>query len=183
MTVAQQLVTADEPLLRPDDGFRYELVRGELRRISPASHQHGRHGMNISTPLDRHAREHDLGSVYAAETGFRVATDPDSVLAPDVAFVSRERVEAVGDTGGYFPGPPDLAVEISSRHDRYTEVEEKVIACLEAGARMVVVVNPRRRTVSVYRSLLDIAILRDGDFLDGADVVPGWCLPSRDIFA
>ncbi|MFN8514887.1 MAG: Uma2 family endonuclease [Thermomicrobiales bacterium] len=183
MTIAQHLVTADELLHQTDDGFRYELVRGELRRMSPASHKHGRMSVNITTPLDRYVRENDLGAVYAAETGFRVATDPDTVLAPDAAFVRRERVEAIGDTDGFWPGAPDLAVEVVSRHDLYTEVEEKVIDWLEAGARMVVVINPRRRTVSVYRSLTDITILTERDTLEGADVVPGWRLPVRNIFA
>lgn len=183
MTIAQQGMTADELLTWPDDGFRYELVRGELRRMSPASHKHGRMSINFTLPLGQYVRENDLGTVYAAETGFRVATDPDTVLAPDAAFVRRERVEAVGDTDGFWPGAPDLAVEVVSRHDLYTEVEEKVIDWLEAGARMVVVINPRRRTVSVYRSLTDIAILTEQDTLHGADVVPGWQLPLHDIFA
>jgi Uma2 family endonuclease len=183
MTIAQHLVTANELLQQPDDGFRYELVRGELRRMSPASHKHGRMSVNFTTPLDQFVRENDLGAVYAAETGFRISSDPDTVLAPDAAFIRRDRVDAVGDTDGFWPGAPDLAVEVISRHDLYTEVEEKVIDWLEAGARMVVVINPRRRTVSVYRSLTDIAILTEQDTLYGADVVPGWQLPIRDIFA
>ena len=139
MTIAQRLVKGDGLLHRAGDGLRYELVRGELRRMSPARHKHGRMSVNITTPLDRFVREHDLGTVYAAATGFRVATDLDTVLAPDAAFVSKERVDTVRDTDGFWPGAPDLAVEVVSRHDLYTEVVEKVIDWLEAGARMVVV--------------------------------------------
>ena len=120
--------------------------------------------------------------LYVAETGFRLASDPDTVLAPDAAFVRRERVEAVGDTVGYWPGAPDLAVEIVSRHDRYTEIAEEVGAWLAAGTRMVIVVNPRQHRATVYRSLQEIAILTEDDTLDGGDVVPGWRMPVRELF-
>jgi len=96
--------------------------------------------------------------------------------------VRQERIEAVGDIEGYWPGAPDLAVEVVSRHDLYTEVQDKVMDCLEAGARMVVVVNPCKRTVTVYRSFTEIVILTEQDTLTGGDVVPGWSLPVRDIF-
>jgi Uma2 family endonuclease len=126
MTTTERLITADELLRRPKDGFRYALVAGELRRMSPASYQHGRLAMNIASPLDQYVRQRRLGIVLAAETGFLVANDPDTVLAPDAAFVRRERVEAVGDSAGYWPGAPDLAVEIVSRHDLYTEIDENL---------------------------------------------------------
>ena len=151
--------------------------------MSPAGHRHGRLAINITTPLDQHVRANNLGTVYAAETGFKIGSDPDTVRAPDVAFVRRERVEAVGDEAGYWPGAPDLAVEVVSPSDLYTEVEEKVIDWLAAGTRMVIVLNPRKRTVKVYRSLTDISILTESDILHGADVVPGWAMAVRDIFA
>lgn len=183
MTVARQLVTAHELLRTPDEGFRYELVRGVVHRMSPASHQHGRLSINCATPLDHHVRAHGLGVVYAAATGFKLSTNPDTVRAPDVAFVRQERVAAVGDTEGYWPGPPNLAVEVVSPHDLYTDIEDKVIDWLQAGTRMVIVINPRKRTVTVYRSLTNIVILTAEDTLDGADVVPGWRLPVRELFA
>ncbi len=138
--------------------------------------------MNIATPLDVYVRNHHLGVVYAAETGFLLATDPDTVWAADVAFVQRERVAAVGDTGGYWPGAPDLAIEMVSPTDLYADVEEKVIDWLDAGTRMVVIVNPRQRTVVVYRSRTTIVLLGGQDVLDGADVVPGWRIAVIDIF-
>jgi Uma2 family endonuclease len=182
MAVAQQLVTAKELLDMPDDGYRYELVEGELRRMSPASHQHGRIILNLSAPLHHHVRTHNLGTVYAAETGFFLTRNPDTVRAPDVGFVKQERVNAVQEDTGYYPGAPDLAAEVISPNDLYTEVEEKVIAWLEAGTQMVLVVNPRKRIVTVYRSLTMIAVLTENDQLDGADVVPGWILPVAEIF-
>ena len=183
MAIVHQLVTADELLRMPDDGFRYELVQGELRRMSPAGFHHGRLIMNIATPLDHHVRTHKLGVVCAAETGFLLTSDPDTVRAADVAFIRQERIEQAAEPEGYWPGAPDLAVEVVSPNDLYTEVDEKVTDWLEAGTRLVVIINPRKRTVTVYHSLLQIVVLREQDMLDGGDVVPGWSLPIANIFA
>jgi Uma2 family endonuclease len=182
MTTTQQLMTAEDLLHMPDDGFRYELIRGELRKLAPAGHQHGRIAINVTTPLDQHVRAHNLGTVYAAETGFKLASNPDVVRAPDVAFIRRERVEEVGNVEGYWPGAPDLAIEVISPSDTYTDVQEKIFDWLEAGARMVIAVNPRTRAVTVYRSLTDIVVLSENDVLEGGDVVPGWTVPVRDLF-
>ncbi len=182
MTATTSLMTADDLLRSPDDGFRYELLRGELKKMAPASHEHGRIAINISTPLDQHARTNKLGRVYAAETGFKLASDPDTVRAPDVAFVSQKRLEQVGRVKGYWPGAPDLVVEIISPSDIYTEVEEKVFDWLEAGAKMVVVVNPRKRVVTVYRSFTEIVVLTEADRLDCSDVIAGWSIAVKDIF-
>jgi Uma2 family endonuclease len=183
MDVVRQQVTAEELARIPDDGFRYELVRGELRRMTPAGNVHGRIAMNVAAPLFQHVRAHNLGSVYAAETGFRLTSDPDTVRAPDVAFVRRARVEAVGEVEGYWPGAPDLAVEVVSPGDSYAEVEEKVFDWLEAGTKMVLTVNPRKRSVTVYQSLVDITVLIKTDVLNGGEVVPGFRLAVRDVFA
>jgi Uma2 family endonuclease len=183
MVVADQIITADELLRMPDNGFRYELVQGELRRMSPAGFHHGRLIMNIATPLDQHVRAQNLGIVCAAETGFRLTTDPDTVRAADVAFIRQARVTPETDIEGYWPGAPDLAIEVISPHDLYTEVDEKVTDWLDAGTRMVVVVNPRKRTATIYRSLTQIMVLREQETLDGSDVVPGWILAVAAIFA
>ena len=125
----------------PDDGFRYELVQGELRRMNPAGNVHGRVAMSFAWRLAQYVDENKLGTVYAAETGFRLATDPDTVRAPDAAFVSRASNEAVGEVEGFWPESPDLAVEVISPGDNYADVEEKVFAWLDAGTK-IVVVNP-----------------------------------------
>lgn len=182
MITTQQQMTADDLLKMPDDGFRYELVKGELRKMAPAGYRHGRVAIKLSTRLDQYVMHHGLGVVCAAETGFKLATNPDVVRAPDLAFIRQERVAQVGDVEGYWPGAPDLAVEVVSPGDTYTDVQEKVFDWLEAGTRMVLVVMPRRRTVAVYRSLTDIVMLTENDSLDGGDVVPGWTMPVRDIF-
>ncbi len=181
MTITE-LITADDLLQMKDDGFCYELVRGELIKMSPASHQHGRIALNFTTPLDQFVRVHQLGAVYAAETGFKLAADPDVVRAPDAAFVRRERVEAVGQTAGFWPGAPDLAAEVVSPGDTYAQVADKIADWLDAGTRLVVVVNPSTQTVALHRSRHHIRILTTDDVLDGGDVVPGWALPVRDIF-
>lgn len=176
------LMTAEDLLQMPDDNFRYELVQGELRKMSPSGHTHGRVAINFAWQLTQYVKTHHLGVVYAAETGFLISSNPDTVRAPDVAFVSRERAEEVGDVRGYWPGAPDLAVEVLSPGDSYTEVEEKVFDWLDAGARMVVVVNPRTRTVTIYRSRADIIVLTERDILDGGDVVPGWTMPLKELY-
>ena len=183
MATTTKLMTAEELLEMPDDGFRYELVRGELVKMPPAGRIHGKRGNRVNYSLSAHVYENNLGEVYLAESGFHLASNPDHVLAPDVAFVSKEREEAAPETEGFFPGPPDLAVEVISPSDRYTEVDEKVAEWLAAGTSMVVVVNPRNRTVRVHRPTTDSVLLTEKDTLDGGDVVPGWEMPVADIFA
>lgn len=175
-------VTADELLRMPRGRVRRELVRGVLREMTPAGYEHGWIAMRIGSLLDRYVRENDLGVALAAETGFRLESDPDTVRAPDVAFVRRDRAANVVEGSSYFRGAPDLAVEVVSPGDSFSEVEEKVFDWLDAGCRMVVVVNPRKRTTTVFRSRSEIVVLTESDELDGGDVVPGWRLPVRGIF-
>ena len=182
MTATHKPVTAEELLLMPDDGVRRELVLGEVREAAPAGSVHGRIILNITTPLDRPVRENGLGLMFAGGTGFTISGNPHTVRAPDAAFVRRERVEEVGEVEGYWPGAPDLAVEVVSPNDPYAGVEEKVATWLEAGTRTVVVVEPRTRTVTVRSSRTEIRLLAEGDTLDLGDVVPGWTMPVVDIF-
>ena len=181
MTTARP-TTADELLAMPDDGFRYELVRGELRRTSPAGHSHGEYAMSIGVSLGAHVRANRLGKTYAAETGFLLESDPDHVRAPDVAFVRGERADAARNTRGYFPGPPDLAVEVVSPHDRRAAVDEKIADWLAAGVLAVVVVNPPDRTVKIHRPPAGVVTLTADDVLEVDDVVPGWRMPVRGMF-
>jgi Uma2 family endonuclease len=175
-------VTADELLEMQDDGYRYELVEGELRRMSPAGDEHGRVGMELAIPLGSHVKKNNLGKLYLAETGFLVKTNPDTVRAPDIAFVRMERIKLSPGARGYRVGAPDLAVEVVSPGDKVSKVEEKVAEWLEAGARMVWVVSPRLHTVTVYRSLTDIVTLTAKDKLDGGEVVPGFEINLAEIF-
>jgi len=182
MTVDQQLMTADELLRLPRGRARHELVRGELRTMPPGGWDHGREGTDIVVSLANHVRAHDLGSVAGGDTGFLLTRNPDTVRAPDVSFLRRDRVPARGTQPGYFQGAPDLAVEVISPDDLYTEVDEKVAEWLEHGTRLVFVVNPRRKTVAVHRADGSVSVLTIEDTLDGEDVVPGWTLAVREIF-
>jgi Uma2 family endonuclease len=175
-------MTADQLLRLRADGSRYELLHGELRKMPPSGFEHGHVTMNIGHSLNAHVTAHDLGVVCAAETGFKLASNPDHVRAPDVAFVDRNRVKAAGMVEGFWAGAPDLAVQVMSPSDSYSDVEEKVIDWLAAGTRMVVVANPKKRTATVYRSATQIVILSEDQLLDGADVVPGWSIRVKDIF-
>ncbi|MBX3278519.1 MAG: Uma2 family endonuclease [Acidobacteria bacterium] len=175
-------MTADELLRMPDDGFRYELIEGELRKMSPAGSEHGLVTVRITWRLASHVESRGLGAVFAAETGFIIASNPDTVRAPDVAFVSRSRLDSAGEVKGYWPGAPDLAVEVVSPNDSYVEVDEKAAAWLAAGTRLVVVLNPRRRTASLYHASSSITILDADAVLDLDEVVADFRVPVKDLF-
>lgn len=182
MTTELLPVTAGELLSLPDDGIRRELIRGELRQMAPAGFRHGHVAGRIHNRLGPFVEEHALGIVCAAETGFRLATDPDTLRAPDVAFVSRERLAEAGEPDGFFPGAPDLAVEVVSPNDSYRDLHEKVLGWLRAGARMAIVADPASRTVTVYRPGGEAEVLTADDTLDGDDVVPGWRVLVGEFF-
>jgi len=181
--IEPRLVTADELLRMPDDGVRKELVDGELRTMPPAGEEHGAIAGDILVDLGHYVRTHRLGRIYTAETGFKLASDPDTVLAPDASFVTRERIAQLGVGKGFRVGAPDLAVEVVSPGDSFGDTEVKVFKWLDAGCKMVVVVNPNRRAATVYRSRNDVLVLSENDAIDGGDVVPGWKLPLKEIFA
>jgi len=184
MSTEVQLMTADELLAKPDDGFVYELIKGELIKVSPPpGHEHGLVAMNIAGPLYEYVKARKLGNVYAAETGFLLEQSPDTVRAADASFVSRTRIETAGPVEGYWVGVPDLAVEVLSPGDTVRRVEGKVAQWLEVGTRMVWVISPRLHTVTVYRSLRDIETLTENDTLDGGDVVPGFRISVSEIFS
>ena len=176
------LVTEDELFRMPDEGKQYELVRGVLKVGEPPGARHGSVAMLLGARIAQHALANRLGVVFAAETGFVLARDPDTVRAPDVAFVRKDRIPAGGPGPKYFDGAPDLAVEVLSPDDTVYEVEEKVEEYLAAGAGAVWVVNPKHRRVTVYR--LDAAprVLGERDALEGDDLVPGFRCEVREIF-
>jgi Uma2 family endonuclease len=183
MSATTQLTTAEELLKLPRGRFRSELVRGELRRMAPSGYEHGKVAARLTVALGAYVDEHGLGDVCAAETGFKLESDPDTVLAPDTAFISRGRVDEVGRERGYGSGAPDLVSEVVSPNDRVGEVEQKVESWLSFGVKLVWVISPKLRTVTVYRSHTDVRILTEMHDLDGEDIVPGFRYPGTKLFA
>jgi Uma2 family endonuclease len=182
-SVADKILTAEDLLKLPRGRFRYELIEGELKQMSPAGHDRGRIAMELSAPLHQYVKANNLGKVYAAETGFLLKTDPDTVRAPDIAFIRQERVAEVGRSKGYWRDAPDLAVEVMSPSDSVGKLEDKIQMWIEAGTRLVWVISPKLGTVTVYRSLMDIQTLTEKDVLDGGDVVQGFKFPVAELFA
>ena len=173
-------ITTAEQLLRAGDIGRCELVRGELRKMIPPGFPHGRIAMKLGGRILNHVDAHGLGTVVAAETGFLLSRDPDTVRAPDIAFVRAER--GTGPERGYFPGAPDLAVEVLSPDDRPGYVRDKVAEWLEAGTHAVWVVDPRERTVTVHEHGRSV-VVGENDTLPGGDVLPAFEFAVGDLFA
>ncbi len=186
-TTQTKRITAEELSALPIDGYRYELVEGELKQMPPAGEEHGYIAAEIAAELRNYVKAQGLGRVYAAETGFKLRSAPDTVRAPDVAFVSQARLDAVPPGKGYRADAPDLVIEVISPYDLYThdlctEVSAKVAEWLEVGCRKVVVVNPRTQEVLVHTSRVDVKVLTIDDVLEGDEVVPGWMLNVRTLF-
>jgi Uma2 family endonuclease len=175
-------MTAEELFELPDDGMRHELVEGELRTMSPAGFDHGRLALRIGARILDHVEQHGLGEVLAAETGFVLRRAPDTVRAPDVAFVAADRV-AAGAGRAFAELAPDLVVEVVSPSDRASEVAAKAAMWLDAGVRLVWVVDPQARLAAVHHPGGLVTVLREDGALDGEDVLPGFRLPLAPLFA
>jgi Uma2 family endonuclease len=173
MTISTQLMTARELSKHPLEG-PCELVRGELQMMAPSGAEHGGVTINLSLLLAAHVKKHKLGAVLGAETGFVLTRNPDTVRGADISFIRASRIPACGLPKSFWPGAPDLAVEVLSPEDRPGEVAEKVDDYLTAGAQMVWVVNPRRKTITVHQPLVDARMLRSTQTLDGRNVIPGF---------
>jgi Uma2 family endonuclease len=176
-------VTADELLRMDGDGWRRELVEGRLRVMEPAGFEHGRVALRIGRLLDAHVEATGSGVSVGAETGFVLARDPDTVRAPDAAFVAKARANAVGTTARYWPGAPDLAVEVVSPDDSAREVKEKAQAWLAAGTVAVLVLDPAKQTATIYRSHTDARVQTGSDTLDLSDAVPDFKPALSRVFA
>jgi Uma2 family endonuclease len=174
-------LTADELLRLNLPDKRTELVRGVLVVREPAGYLHGRVAAKLANLLMNHVEAHDLGCVLAAETGFKLTVDPDTVRAPDVAFIRRDRLPDP-PPAGYAELAPDLVVEVLSPDDRPGHVLAKVADWLSAGTKLVWVVDLVRRNARVYRADGSESLLTERDMLDGEDVLPGFACPLGAIF-
>lgn len=171
-----------EELAQRGDFGRAELVGGELIMMSPTKRKHGKTSARIARLLDEFVERGNLGDVTGAETGFLVARDPDTVRAPDAAFVRLDRVPLEDEPDFFYPFAPDLAVEVVSPSDSWTELEQKVRMWLDAGCRLVWVLDPRSKTVHVYAPGGTCRVLSDPEVLDGLDVLPGFTVHIGRLF-
>lgn len=179
--VATELFTLEDFEAMPDDGQRYELVRGELVRMRPTGFEHAEITFLLGTELNNFVRPRGLG-VVGGEGGFVLERRPDTVRAPDVFFVRAERVPR-GDAAQHFlADAPDLAIEVRSPSDTLRQLIEKGDEYLAAGTRLVWIFDPRSRTVTVKTSDGATRTLSAEDDLDGGDVLPGFRLSLASIF-
>lgn len=172
--------TADDLLRFREPGKTAELVRGVLIVREPPATSHGARSARLLQRVGGFIQQHDLGEVFAQDTGFKIERDPDTVRAPDVAFVARERLAQIPEEG-YADLAPDWVAEILSPSDRPGEVLEKVGQWLNAGVRLAWVIDPVRRDALIYRADGSVSSVGADDELDGEDVFPGFRCALRDI--
>lgn len=178
-----KLITADELLVMPNTRFGFELVCGELKEYMPTGMLHGIIATRIGTQLSFFVSENNLGVVLAAETGFNIFQNPDTVRAPDSAFIGKEKLKKYGLTEKFFPAAPDLAVEVVSPNDRKKDIESKIKDYLSAGVELIWVIYPKNKVVAVYRQNNLVSILRETDTLEGEEILPNFQLSLEKLFA
>lgn len=181
MPQPKERITADEFFTLPEGINKRELVDGEVREMAPVSGEHSDTQTELAARMRPHARRHGLGKVLV-ELGFRLGGDPHTVRAPDVAFISHTQLSAAPLGRGFYSGHPDLAVEVVSPGDSFSEVEDKIQAYLRAGTRLVWIVDPLSRRVMVRYADGRARALGPDDVLSGEDVFPGFEVRVRDLF-
>ena len=182
MSEGTRLVTAEELERMPYDPVnRYELVEGRLVRMSPVSFDHGRIVTRLSFLLSRHLDDTPSGMVVA-DVGFKLASNPDTVSGPDIAFVRSDRLPSRG-ARGFLKQSPDAVIEVLSPDDGPSEMRRKIAEYLAKGVAVVSVVDPRQEAVTSYRPGGSVVTLREeNDRLDLSDVIPGFRCSLREIF-
>ena len=178
-------ITEADLMRLPRDGRKYELVDGEIR-VSPAGARHGAVCVRLAAAIGSHVRQNRLGHVFDSSAGFRWPgrkPGPPNLRSPDVSFVAVGRFPDEKLPTGFIEFAPDLAVEVLSPDDRRRDLLEKVGEYLDAGSRLVWVVDPETRTAAVYRSLTDVRHVDDRGHLEGGDVLPGLSFALTDVLA
>jgi Uma2 family endonuclease len=171
-------LTAEQLEKLPADDLRHELDQGELITMSPAARRHGKLQVRISRLLSEFVERNGLGEVVT-EVGFILGRDPDTVRAPDVAFLRAGRPAAAT---GFEEGAPDLAVEIVSPSDTASEMAHKVNQYLRAGASEVWVVYPDEKQVHVFDTTATARILDAAQTLSAPEILPGFSLQVGALF-
>lgn len=177
----EPLMTAEELLRLPrGEGKRYELIRGVLVEKMPTGDMHGDSTVLTAYFLTQYTFESGNGVTRTGEPGFRLETDPDTVRAPDVAWIASGRI-AEG-TQGYPQLAPDLAVEVKSPSNSNAEMGEKASMWLAYGSQQVWILNPENTTVIVRRPNVEPVTLGEDDVLDGGELLPGFSTPVWRLF-
>ena len=176
-----KLMTAEDLWAMGEDGRFCELIRGELVCMSPSSGRHGKIGIRIATLLDLHASRTKLGDVFG-EAGFILARDPYTLLVPDAAFVRAEKVPTEDEQKGFLELVPDLVVEVLSPSERPGQITTKLLTYLNAGVKIVWLVDPEDRSVTVHVAGQTPRTLTTDDEIDGGDVLPGFTAPVAAFF-
>ena len=180
-TTKQKLITADELLRLPrGEGKKYELIRGVLIEKMPTGDPHGDAVTRASNLIFTYAEENDYGIVRTGEPGYRLERGPDTVRAPDVAWIAPGRI-AEG-TQGYPELSPDLAVEVKSPRNSNPEMAAKAQMWLCYGSKVALVLNPDTLRVIIYRPNSEPVILGQDDVLDLGDLLPGFSTPVWRLF-
>ena len=180
MTAAEKLMTADELAETSIPDKQVELVRGRLLVRKPPSTRHGAVAGKLAFELSAFVRRENLGEVFPQDTGFKIASDPDTVRGPDVAFVSLGQLDRIPEEG-YAELAPDLVVEVLSPSDRPGELLAKIGEYLAAGTRTAWLIDPRRREARVFRADGSVSVIGEDGALDGEDVLPGFTCPLRAV--
>ena len=179
----QKVWTEAELKALPDDGCLHEVVDGNLTMSPKNDFYHGRICTCLSSALRTYAIEHRLGVVLDASTGFWMHNR--NCRAPDISFVTRSRLAQLGfkpTARQFFPGAPDLAVEIRSPTNTQAELDERLEDFFSSGAQLVWLVDPDSRTVQICHSLKDRVTLASDGSLDGEKLLPGFSLPVAALF-
>ncbi len=183
MTTGSRLTANDLWALGEPDG-KYELVDGRIVEMAPPGGIHGRVTARISSRLQEHVKQHGGGEVLVGDVGFvlHLPADPERVRGPDIAFLSKERLPEGRVPEGFLQDAPDLAVEVLSPSDTSPDIQQRVRDFLDGGARLVWIVAPRAKTVTVYRADGSARLLRDEETLEGEDVLPGLTISLGEVF-
>ncbi len=179
MTVVTKKEWTDEELMRIKHEGKVELVDGEVILMTPAGLEQGGICADLLTRLNNYVRKHKLGRVFDSQTGFRPY---ENMRAPDISFVRKDRLPEGKLPKGFGRFPPDLAVEVFASDEKVSDYEEKVAEYLSWGVRLIWLVDPNTRTVTVVRANGERQVLGEKDVLTGEDVVPGFKIRVKKIF-